>query len=49
LRFSRGRIAHFKSPSSIDFVETLPRNASGKLLKRLLRAPYWEGRERQVS
>jgi long-chain acyl-CoA synthetase len=49
IAFSRERIAHFKSPSSIDFVEALPRNASGKLLKRVLRAPYWEGRERQVN
>jgi acyl-CoA synthetase (AMP-forming)/AMP-acid ligase II len=47
--WSRGRIAGFKAPKSVDFVDMLPRNASGKLLKRELRAPYWEGRARQVN
>ena len=36
-------------PDSVDFVESLPRNPSGKVLKKDLRAPYWEGRERFVS
>jgi len=47
--WSRTRIAGFKAPKSVDFVDMLPRNASGKLLKRELRAPYWEGRARQVN
>lgn len=47
--FCREQIAHYKSPRSIDFRETLPRNPSGKLLKYQLREPYWEGRERQVN
>ncbi|MEJ0048240.1 MAG: fatty acid--CoA ligase [Rhodospirillales bacterium] len=47
--WSRDRIAAFKAPKSVDFAEMLPRNASGKLLKRELRAPYWEGRGRQVN
>ncbi|MGH1557582.1 hypothetical protein ACRAWD_06510 [Caulobacter segnis] len=42
-------MAHFKAPKSVDFVPALPRNASGKILRRELRAPYWEGRERQVN
>jgi acyl-coenzyme A synthetase/AMP-(fatty) acid ligase len=33
----------------VDFVDALPRNPSGKVLKRVLRAPYWEGRDREVS
>jgi len=45
---TRERLAHFKCPTSVDFAETLPRNPSGKILKRELRAPYWEGRDRQV-
>jgi acyl-CoA synthetase (AMP-forming)/AMP-acid ligase II len=45
----RGRIAAYKMPKSIDFVAVLPRNPSGKVLRRQLRAPYWEGRERQVG
>jgi len=49
LAHARSRIAGFKLPKSIDFVEALPRNASGKVLRRTLRAPYWEGHDRQVS
>ncbi|SLN73029.1 long-chain-fatty-acid--CoA ligase [Oceanibacterium hippocampi] len=47
--FARGRIAGFKLPKSVDFVDALPRNPSGKILKRELRRPYWENRERQVN
>jgi long-chain acyl-CoA synthetase len=39
-----GRLARMKWPKSIDFTDELPRDPSGKLLKRRLRAPYWEGR-----
>ncbi len=46
---TRERLAHYKCPTSIDFVDTLPRNPSGKVLKRELRAPYWQGRERNIS
>ena len=43
-----GRLAKFKWPRSIDFVDELPREPTGKLLKRQLRDPYWEGRERAI-
>jgi fatty-acyl-CoA synthase len=46
---SRERIAAFKAPKSVDVIAVMPRNASGKILRRELRAPYWEGRDRQVS
>ncbi len=49
IAFARERMAHYKAPRSIDFVEALPRNPSGKILKRELRKPYWEGRNRQVN
>jgi long-chain acyl-CoA synthetase len=49
ISFARQRIGGYKVPKSIDFVETLPRNPTGKILKRELRAPYWEGRSRQVN
>jgi acyl-CoA synthetase (AMP-forming)/AMP-acid ligase II len=49
IAYARERIAHFKAPRSVDFVASLPRNPSGKVLKRELRAPYWKGRERQVN
>jgi acyl-CoA synthetase (AMP-forming)/AMP-acid ligase II len=45
----KGRIAAYKRPRSVDFIDVLPRNASGKVLKRELREPYWKGRERRVS
>ena len=43
------RLAKFKVPKSIDVIEVMPRNASGKILRKDLRAPYWEGRDRQVN
>lgn len=49
ITWARERIAGFKVPKSIDVIEALPRNASGKILRKDLRAPYWEGRERQVN
>ncbi len=49
IAWARNRIAGFKVPKSIDVIEALPRNPSGKILRKDLRAPYWEGRERQVN
>jgi fatty-acyl-CoA synthase len=46
--FSRERLAGFKRPRSVDLVDSLPRNLSGKVLKKILREPYWKDRERQV-
>ena len=45
----RETLAHFKSPTSVEFRDELARTATGKLQKYKLRAPYWEGRERQVN
>ena len=47
--FARQRIAGYKLPKSVDFIDELPRNPSGKILKRELRKPYWEGMERHVN
>jgi long-chain acyl-CoA synthetase len=49
ISFARERLAGFKVPKSIEFVEALPRNPTGKILKQELRAPYWEGRDRAVN
>ena len=49
IAYARERIAAFKAPKSVDVIPEMPRNASGKILRRQLRAPYWEGQERQVS
>ena len=43
--YCRERLAHFKSPRSIDFEEELPRLPTGKLYKRVLRERYWAGRD----
>ena len=45
----RARLAHYKCPKSVEFRDVLARTATGKLQKFKLRAPYWEGRERQVN
>lgn len=49
IAWARERIASYKLPKTVDFIPALPRNASGKVLKRELRAPFWEGRDRSVS
>jgi long-chain acyl-CoA synthetase len=49
IAYARDRMAHYKVPRSVDWADALPRTPSGKILKRDLRAPYWEGRDRQVS
>jgi fatty-acyl-CoA synthase len=49
IEFTREHLAHFKCPTSVDFVETLPRTATGKLQKFLIREPYWAGVERRVG
>jgi len=49
MAFCGERLAGYKRPRSVDFVPALPRNANGKILKRLLREPYWEGHSRRIS
>lgn len=49
LEFAREQIAGYKIPKSIEFVKELPRNASGKILKREIRKKYWEGQERNIG
>jgi acyl-CoA synthetase (AMP-forming)/AMP-acid ligase II len=46
---TRERLAHYKCPKTVDIMESLPRNPSGKVLKRMLREPYWKSVARQVS
>ncbi len=47
--YVKGKVARFKAPTSVEFRDVLARTATGKLQKFKLRAPYWEGRERQVN
>jgi acyl-CoA synthetase (AMP-forming)/AMP-acid ligase II len=49
IAFCRQHLGGFEVPRSVDFVSELPRNATGKVLKRVLRDRYWVGRERQVA
>jgi len=49
IAFARAHLAGFKLPKSIDFASQLPRTPSGKLLKRQLREPYWQGVERAIN
>jgi long-chain acyl-CoA synthetase len=49
IAYAKERLATFKCPTSVDWVDVLPRNPSGKVLKKDLREPYWEGRDRRVG
>lgn len=49
IAYAREQLAGFKVPKTIDVIDVMPRNPSGKILRRQLRAPYWEGQERQVN
>lgn len=49
IAWARERIAGYKCPKSVDYIEALPRNPSGKILRKDLREPYWEGQARRVG
>ena len=46
--FLRARLANYKVPKVIQFMAALPREDSGKLFKRRLREPFWQGRQRRI-
>lgn len=48
ITFCGERLADYKRPRSVDFVPELPRNPAGKLLKTLIREPYWKGMGRKI-
>jgi acyl-CoA synthetase (AMP-forming)/AMP-acid ligase II len=48
IEYCRRHLAGFKIPRTVDFLDDLPRNPTGKLLKYELRKPYWEGRDRAI-
>ena len=49
IAYCRQHLAGYKKPRSVEFVDDLPRNASGKVLKKVLREKYWQGRERTIA
>jgi acyl-CoA synthetase (AMP-forming)/AMP-acid ligase II len=46
ISFAKERLAGYKCPKTVDIVDALPRNPTGKVLKKDLRKQYWEGRDR---
>jgi long-chain acyl-CoA synthetase len=46
--FCKQRLARYKAPKAVEFVDMIPKNPAGKILKREIRAKYWEGRERKI-
>ena len=46
IAWCRERLAGYKCPKTVDITDALPRNPTGKILKKDLRKPYWEGRDR---
>ena len=48
IAFVRARIAAYKAPKSVRFVDDIPKSAVGKILRRALRDPFWAGRERAL-
>lgn len=49
MEFCRDKLGGYKRPRSVDFVNSLPRNPTGKVLKKDLREPYWEGQKKRVA
>ena len=49
IEYARSKIARYKCPKTVEFIEALPRNASGKILRKDLRAPHWAGKDRHVN
>jgi acyl-CoA synthetase (AMP-forming)/AMP-acid ligase II len=49
IAFCRDRIAGYKIPRQLEIIEEMPRNPSGKILKKDLRKPYWDGINRNIG
>jgi acyl-CoA synthetase (AMP-forming)/AMP-acid ligase II len=47
--WAREHLAGYKLPRSVSFVDEIPRNASGKILEKVLREPFWKDAERRVG
>ncbi|MBS4210912.1 MULTISPECIES: class I adenylate-forming enzyme family protein [Neobacillus] len=48
IQFCKEKLASYKKPSSVEFIESLPKSPVGKVVRRLLRDPHWEGKERKI-
>jgi long-chain acyl-CoA synthetase len=48
IAFAKEHLPGFKAPRTIDFIDDLPRLPSGKIQRKMVRAPYWAGRDKQI-
>jgi len=49
IEFCRVRLAHYKCPRSVEFVESFPKTGTGKILKRELKRKYWTAQQSAIS
>ena len=49
ITYARAHLASYKCPTSVSFIDVLPRNPSGKVLKTVLREPFWKGQARRIG
>jgi fatty-acyl-CoA synthase len=49
IEFCRAHLAHYKAPKRVEFIEALPRTATGKIQKNLLRERFWSGQAKRVG
>jgi acyl-CoA synthetase (AMP-forming)/AMP-acid ligase II len=49
VEYCRDKLAGYKIPRKLELIDALPRNPSGKVLKTVLREPYWEGQDRRIG
>lgn len=49
IAWARASLAAYKCPKTVDFIDAMPRNASGKILKRVLKEAYWVGQDRRIG
>jgi acyl-CoA synthetase (AMP-forming)/AMP-acid ligase II len=49
IAFARARLAGYKVPKSVRFIDDVPKSPVGKLLRRALRDPFWVGKERRIG
>jgi fatty-acyl-CoA synthase len=49
IAFAREKLGGYKVPKSVRFIDEVPKSPVGKLLRRVLRDPFWGGRERRIG
>ncbi len=49
IEFSKKHLAGYKKPTSVDFIEELPKNQNGKIMRKDLKEPYWKGKGRKIN